>query len=96
MVSLRLLMGSTQAFDEMVANCKREAPVRRDRRPGLERKRCRGMSGPSVQFSLIVQVVWRPCRGRILIQPPRIASLFKLLDSVVSYRKSLLFIQPFF
>ena len=39
---------------------------------------------------------WRPCRWRFLIQPPRIASLFKLLDGVVSYCKSFVFIQPFF
>jgi hypothetical protein len=54
------------------------------------------MSGPSVQFSLIHSSCRRLRRWRFFIQSPRIASLFKLLDSVVSYCKSFLFSQTFF
>src|SRR5262249_6689351 len=64
-------------------------------RPGLERKAgCRGLSGPSVQFSLRSSCR-RPCRWRFLIESPRIAPLYKLLDGVVG-DASLLFSQPSF
>jgi hypothetical protein len=49
------------------------------------------MLGPSVQFLFRRLRYWL-----FLIQPPRIASFFKLLNCVIGDCKPLLFIQPFF
>ena len=66
-------------------------------RPGLRNGRrvagCRGM--PSVQFE-DRSCRWRLRRRRLLIQPPGIAALFELGDSVIGDRKSFLFGQSFF
>src|SRR5215471_802539 len=51
------------------------------------------MQGPSVQFSK--SSCRRLCRWLLLIQPPRIAAFFKLLDRVIGDCKLLRFSQPF-